>query len=551
MATACGNGQSAAIPELDSLDSLIEKRDDFKRAKLVKLSELQRRQSQPMDDDARYTLYSMLYQEYLTYNSDSAMKYVDANIDLCRRLGNTDRLNNSLIQKSYLLSAVGLLSEAESALAGLERSHLSDDQLVQYYGLKIYLYSHFGNYTGGETNQYYVMERAYRDSVMTVITPEHSDYVWYKSWDVIGTDRIDPQFLQTIVRRLEQSDLNSRQDAMDAYVLSRLYQQAGNDDQALKYMALSAMIDVRIANAEIASLADLARMMFDRGDIDRAYRYIKYSLDKAIEYPNRGRAFDIMKTLDTVSTAYQDRIRQQQRRTAMLLTVACLLTVVLALTIAIIIKQNRHLRRQGASLDSANKQLSGKIDELSQAQALLAQVNSQLKQLNADLTRKNEQLAESNYVKEEYIGYVFTMCSKYIRKLDELRKSIHAKVMAKKYREIEEATSGADMSKDELRDFYQSFDTVFLHIYPDFVSDFNSLLQEGKEIVPKEGELLNTELRIYALVRLGITDSVKIAEFLHCSPQTVYNNRFKVRNKANVDKKNFVEAVSRLGKFHR
>ena len=105
--------------------------------------------------------------------------------------------------------------------------------------------------------------------------------------------------------------------------------------------------------------------------------------------------------------------------------------------------------------------------------------------------------------------------------------------------------------KDELREFYRSFDTVFLHIYPDFVNDFNSLLQDDKRIVPKEGELLNTELRIYALVRLGITDSVKIADFLHCSAQTVYNNRFKVRNKAIIDKKDFAEAVRTLGKFEK
>ena len=120
--------------------------------------------------------------------------------------------------------------------------------------------------------------------------------------------------------------------------------------------------------------------------------------------------------------------------------------------------------------------------------------------------------------------------------------------MKKKYIEIENETEDFDM-KDELKEFYRSFDTVFLHIYPDFVNDFNSLLQEDKRITLKEGELLNTELRIYALIRLGITDSIKIAEFQHCSPQTIYNNRFKVRNKAIVDKKDFAETVRRLGGY--
>ncbi len=168
--------------------------------------------------------------------------------------------------------------------------------------------------------------------------------------------------------------------------------------------------------------------------------------------------------------------------------------------------------------------------------------------LNEDLKLKNDELKEANYVKEEYIGYVFTICSNYIGKLEGLKRNIHLKAMTKKYKEIEAETADIDM-KDELKVFYRSFDTIFLHIYPNFVNDFNTLLQEDKRIYPKEGELLNTELRIYALVRLGITDSVKIAEFLHCSAQTVYNNRFKVRNKAIISKKDFADSVRTLGKF--
>ena len=97
--------------------------------------------------------------------------------------------------------------------------------------------------------------------------------------------------------------------------------------------------------------------------------------------------------------------------------------------------------------------------------------------------------------------------------------------------------------------YYKNFDAIFLHVYPSFVSDFNELLLPEERIVLKEGELLNTELRIYALVRLGINDSVKIAELLHCSPQTVYNNRLKVRNKASVPKEQFAETVRLLGKM--
>ena len=152
-------------------------------------------------------------------------------------------------------------------------------------------------------------------------------------------------------------------------------------------------------------------------------------------------------------------------------------------------------------------------------------------------------------MKEEYIGYVFSICSNYINKLDEYRKNINRKIKTNQIDEVKAMTDRPTMAQKELKEFYKNFDAIFLHVYPSFVSDFNELLLPEERIVLKEGELLNTELRIYALVRLGINDSVKIAEFLHCSPQTVYNNRLKVRNKAIVPKEQFAETVRLLGKM--
>ncbi len=163
----------------------------------------------------------------------------------------------------------------------------------------------------------------------------------------------------------------------------------------------------------------------------------------------------------------------------------------------------------------------------------------------------NNQLLEANYVKEEYIGYVFSICSSYISKLEEYRKNVNRKLKTGQVEELKSWSASTSIVQSELKEFYHSFDAIFLHVYPDFVDDFNALLRPEERVVLKEGELLNTELRIYALVRLGINDSVKIAEFLHCSPQTVYNNRLRTRNKAVIPKENFAEVVRSLGKMQR
>lgn len=216
-----------------------------------------------------------------------------------------------------------------------------------------------------------------------------------------------------------------------------------------------------------------------------------------------------------------------------------------------IVVQFWKIKKSKAALADANRQLSTHVDQLSAAHEQLAHVNSELQSVNVQLTSTNNQLLESNYVKEEYIGYVFSICSSYISKFEEFRKNVSRKMKTGQFDEVKQMTAGSTIVQSELKEFYHSFDALFLHVYPDFVDDFNALLRPEEQIVLKEGELLNTELRIYALVRLGINDSVKIADFLHCSPQTVYNNRLRTRNKAAIPKESFAEVVRSLGKMQK
>ncbi|MDE6794679.1 MAG: transcriptional regulator [Muribaculaceae bacterium] len=536
---------------LSMLDSLIDKKDDFQKAKVARIAYFQNKAHNAATEHDKYIAYSQLFDEYSTFNADSALKYINLNIGIADKSGNPEWKATTRIEKSNLLAGTGLLKEAENEMLAINRNEMPADLLPSYYGQMIFLYSHLGNYAGGDKNEYYVKERAYKDSIMDVIPTTHKDYLWYKGWDILGTDKTDSSLIPSLLEKVEASQLNSRDDAKDFYMLAKLYEWQGDKENYKKYMALSAICDVKTANAEIASLEELAKIMFDngKGNIDRAYDYINYSLNKALTFPNRVRAFGIARTQDAINLAYQQRARIQEKRIRLFLVLVAALALLSLFTVAVIIMQNRKLKKQRENLDSANKELNNHIQQLSDAQRQLADANSRLTELNSDLHKKNEELNEANYVKEEYIGYLFTICSNYIGKLEDFRKSIHVKAITRKYKEIEAATETHDSMKKELKEFYKSFDTVFLHIYPNFINDFNALLQPDKQIVPKEEELLNTELRIYALVRLGITDSVKIAEFLHCSPQTVYNNRFRVRNKAIIPREDFAETVRTLGKF--
>ena len=530
------------------LDEMILRREEYRGMKEERIRMLQKQFNNQVSIEESFYVNKLFYEEFYVYNADSAMAYADKNLDIALQLKRKDWEYVWKINKSFLLSATGLLKEAEDELKSVPVKELSGDVLTDYYGQMVYLWSHFGQYTGSQSENvqrsYLDKERMYRDSVYSVVKPSHPLYLWYKGcyFQYQGEDEMR-KVIPELTQVLDSASLETRYDAMNAYILGSIYRDLGDMDNYMKYLAYSSMADITSCNKDIASLEELGTFLFSLGDIDRAYSYINYCLQNALFYNNRVRIMGISGIIDQINGVYQEHMRQQGERVRSYLVIVSVLSVVLLLSIIYIYYKLRQLATSRSKLREMNGELKRHVYDLSEAQKQLKEVNDKLQALNVELKDVNAQLRESNYVKEEYIGYVFSICSNYINKLDEYRKNINRKIKTNQIDEVKAMTDRPTMAQKELKEFYKNFDAIFLHVYPSFVSDFNELLLPEERIVLKEGELLNTELRIYALVRLGINDSVKIAEFLHCSPQTVYNNRLKVRNKAIVQKEQFAETV--------
>ena len=541
---------------LIKLDSILSCSDKYVAEKETKIEELRKRQSSVMKPEEKLWLNKMFYDEFYVYNADSAMIYVNDNIDISRELGRKDWEQEWLLNKVFLLSATGLLGDAEDVIKSIDINNLNKDLMFQYYDSKIYLYSHLGQYIGSNQElayAYYKREAELKFEAQKYINSAHPSYhSFYASlYKDYPRGEEGDSIKEQLKRIVDNSPLNTRYDAINSYVLSVMYNNEGDEYNYMKYLIYSAMADIRICNRDIASLEELSNILYNHSDIDRGYTYIGYCLKSALLYPNRVRVVNISSIMDKLRYAYQKRNIEQENKLRTSLSTVSIMSVVLLVSIFFIYFQNRKLVKSRRNLDESNRLLSQHLHELSEAQQMLADVNNELSDVNEKLKISNNQLQESNYVKEEYIGYVFSICSSYISKLDEYRKNIGRKLKAGQIDDIKLLTSSTTMVQNELKEFYHSFDAIFLHVYPDFVEDFNSLLRPEERIVLKEGELLNTELRIYALVRLGISDSVKIAEFLHCSPQTVYNNRLKTRNKAVIPKEKFADTVRSLGKMQK
>ncbi|WP_299088212.1 DUF6377 domain-containing protein [uncultured Bacteroides sp.] len=554
-AYVCADTSKHALEEnrklLHSLDSLLEQQDLFVRVKEERIKQLKMQYSRVKDVKELYAMNRMVYLEYRVYDADSALHYINKNIQLAQQTNNRTWEVVSLLEQSFVLTSSGLLTEALKAVSDIQPEELPQNLRSEYFGRLCTLYSRLRDYSGENSQlseHYNNLQKAFRDSVYLTATPDELRYWNCRAWLYMGTPEIEP-VKQAFEENKQTLSNDSRKYSIATYNLSAIYRSENNESKYLENLILSAMADIRSVNGDIGSLQEIAEYLFKHGEIDRAYNYILYCSQKAMLFHNRVRIVKMSHLQNQIYKAYQEQSRTQQKRLQASLIAVSFLFLVLIGAFLFIRKQMRRLKEANLKLDSTNQKLSVNMDALSTAHQRLEEVNIQLKDLNTQLQEVNDQLRESNYVKEEYIGYVFNICSTYISKLEEFRKNINRKLKVGQIEDVKAMTDSSATASNELKEFYQNFDTIFLHLYPDFVGDFNALLLPEERIELKEGELLNTELRIHALIRLGITDSVKIADFLHCSAQTVYNNRLRTRNKSIIPKEDFINAVKKLGKY--
>mgnify|MGYP000840471471 FL=1 len=554
-AYVCADTSKHALEEnrklLHSLDSLLEQQDLFVRVKEERIKQLKMQYSRVKDVKELYAMNRMVYLEYRVYDADSALHYINKNIQLAQQTNNRTWEVVSLLEQSFVLTSSGLLTEALKAVSDIQPEELPQNLRSEYFGRLCTLYSRLRDYSSENSQlseHYNNLQKAFRDSVYLTATPDELRYWNCRAWLYLGTPEIEP-VKQAFEENKQTLSNDSRKYSIATYNLSAIYRSENNESKYLENLILSAMADIRSVNGDIGSLQEIAEYLFKHGEIDRAYNYILYCSQKAMLFHNRVRIVKMSHLQNQIYKAYQEQSRTQQKRLQASLIAVSFLFLVLIGAFLFIRKQMRRLKEANLKLDSTNQKLSVNMDALSTAHQRLEEVNMQLKDLNTQLQEVNDQLRESNYVKEEYIGYVFNICSTYISKLEEFRKNINRKLKVGQIEDVKAMTDSSATASNELKEFYQNFDTIFLHLYPDFVGDFNALLLPEERIELKEGELLNTELRIHALIRLGITDSVKIADFLHCSAQTVYNNRLRTRNKSIIPKEDFINAVKKLGKY--
>ena len=499
--SASAQGIGPLEAELVRLDRTLEMAPDYLGSHVLKTGTLRDLLEQHLEVPSEaYDLYEQLYKAEFSYSFDAAMQALEGKADAAVAMKDKARISETNVDRALLFCVAGMYLESMQAAEQVDTTILGHDKLVEWYDFRQRFTYDFREYSpaGEEPAPLPAQVGYYRSRIIAETGADEPIHRLMQLRELIDEGELE-QADSLGLAVLSELDPSTHEYAELAYWEGTVCRDLGRDEDMMCWFARSACGDIRSATKDNAALQTLAVELLQSGrDIDRAFRYTQFSLNDALFFNARLRPWQIAQSLPSIESAYNaEREKQAKRTQALVVALLCLAAVLLG-TLALLLVLYSRRRRTQKEIESINSQLQAAMSDLSQA----------------------------NAAKEEYIGLFLTMCSSYIDKL-------------KKYMSMSEIDA-------ELKTFYKTFDNAFLQLYPDFVERFNALLKPYARISLKKDELLNTELRIFAVIKLGITQSSHIATLLRYSVNTIYNYRAQIKNAALHDRDDFEDQVRNL-----
>lgn len=522
---------------LQKLDSYIQNNEVYIHLKERRIQALKEELIKRKDNVGEaYRLNQLLFKEYKAYSSDSAIHYLNANMDLAETLPDLSKVQEAQIASAIFFVRLGMYKESADLLEKMDVKALSKDEYLDYLFANRELYTGLGMYSQDSRNrrQYWRKANAYSDSLLQ--NAEKGSEIYLRTLEKsLRTKGTYAKALEINAQRLNFAMPNTTQYALVTFHRSLIFRKMNDLVNEKKYLILSALSDVQHGIKDNASISQLANLLMQEGDVNRAYAYIRFALENSGDYNSRIRSSEVLTIQSIIDKEYQLRSDKKNKQLHYLLILASVLSVLLSVSVVYVYKQMKKGQNFSRKLKEINEELS--------------ELNRKLSSTNEELKKRNLEVAEANLIKEEYIAYFLDACSSYIVKLDDYRKMVHKKLQHNQHEALFTATRDTTLKEVEFKELYANFDRMFLNLFPDFLLHFNALLLDDEQIVIKKGEVLNTEIRIYALIRLGIQDSTKIANFLGYSVNTIYNYRTKMKNKAKILRDDFEGVVRKIGAF--
>ena len=526
---------------LQCIDKAISVSDQYVQKKKERIAYLKSRADQAETLSAKYELTYQLYAEYLPFVNDSAIYYLERCSDIALQMGDDSKAGGCLSLTALCCSNAGMYVESEAILKTINPEKL--------HGIDLGLYYYASGHISGELAYYGKFENMRRQYAETsanyFLLAQKFLPVGHKYYnqcrEMLAQGRKDyRQALAINNEWLHNVKPGSAEYALISFYRYLDYKALGDSIQMMYSLGESVLADIRNAVMDQGSMWEMANLLMANGDVDRSYRYICFTSDCADRFGSRQRLSYISPLLSRIAQVYKAKEERSNRSLRYTITAISILSLLLLIALVYV-----HRKRNQLAITRDHLALSN--NQLQDTNAQLSSLNNQLSSLNSQLTTLNSQLSEANRVKDEYVGRFLSLCSIYIDKLEDIRKKVIKRVKNRQYAELVELTRSVEFSNKESNELYANFDTAFLQLFPTFVDDFNALLKPQNRITQPDNNTLNTPIRIFALIRLGISDSSKIAEFLHYSVNTIYNYRANIKNGAVGDRTEFEDNVKKIG----
>jgi tetratricopeptide (TPR) repeat protein len=489
--------------ELREAINMRQEYDQQKTLRLKKLHELYK-QTDQTNNELMFLVLQQLSNEYKTYIYDSAFHYVRKLQQIARRIKDPVKIAYAKNQLGLVLLSSGMFKETLDSLQNSRMDLLPDSIQIDYYAILARAYYDLGDFDKDKyyTPKYTRLGNACIDSAMALCKPASYSLIYLRGLRNIKNGNM-PAALKDLTTLLQSHQLDDHQVAVTASTLSSYYISINDEDEAISLLIKAAIADARSSTKETSAMSTLAELLYKKGDIQNAYICIQQAMDDATFYGARQRKIQVGSILPVIASAKLNNVEEQRK---IWLIYSAIITVLSILVLIFVIMISKELKRRKA----------------------------------AELA-----LQEANKIKEEYIGYFFNINSEYLGKIETFKRSIEMKLLTRKLEDIKFIVNGINLKK-EREELYHGFDKVFLKLFPDFIIVFNSFFKDEDKIVLKEGQLLNTELRIFALIRLGINDTEKIARILDYSISTIYNYKTRIKSKSLVPNESFEKKIMEI-----
>ena len=514
---------------LQKLDSVIEASETIVAEKNKKIAMLKQMAAKENNTALLLERYRELSEEYYVFKFDSAKVYVEKGLALAKKVQNSRYIVTNTIMKAKLLSIGGLYSEAINTLNTIEQDSLGEQNMTFDYNIAYStIYSYWADYCNDDTYSPIYRERsnAYLKTAIANIDKNNAAYDYYMGEYYVYIDKDDDKALKHYFRTLEKNGMTSRVYAMASFAIANNYSAHENMEKYEEYLIKASICDILCCTKENLAIQDLAMHLFkqDDGNIERARVYINTAMDDAKSYNNRLRILEISQKLPIIVSTYHKRLTTQNATLRYAVWGISLLVVTMIVLLYFFVRQNKLLSKRRHELHVSNNMLT---------------------ETNERLNRANEQLLDTNRKREGLAKLYIDLCAKHIDKMAKFQVMVQRKIKANQINELMSYVSSSRLNHEDADTFMKRFDEAFLNLYPSFVTEFNALLKEDEQVITKNPHSLTTELRIFALIRLGVKESSEIAALLYYTPRTIYNYRSAFKNKA-LDRESFEERVCML-----